>query len=118
MAQALGRHSSREPIPDRHGHIGRARSNGTVCRELRGSNGTSSPSSPMVLYTHGRGSYLILRMARPRSVASVPNSLVVACGRCAVGSSRVVVYVLVFFFSLSCLQLASFSLLCVDELFM
>ena len=60
---------------------------------------------------------LILRMARSRSVASVPNSLVVACGRCAVGSSRGVVYVL-FFFSLSCLQLASFSLLCVDELFM
>ena len=61
---------------------------------------------------------LILRMAHSRSVASVPNSLVVACSRCAVGSSRGVVYVLFFFFSLSCLQLASFSLLCVGELFM
>ena len=59
----------------------------------------------------------MLRMARSRFVSSVPDSLVVACGRCAVGSSRGVVSVL-FFFSLSCLQLASFSLLCVDELFM
>ena len=51
-------------------------------------------------------------MARAPSVASVPNSLVVGCGRCAVGSSRGVVCVLFFFFSLSCLELASFSLPC------
>ena len=71
--------------------------------------------------TKRSGSYFILRMARSRSVSSVLslNSLVVACGRCAVGSSRGVVSVVVFFFFslLSCLQLASFSLLCVDELF-
>ena len=46
------------------------------------------------------GSNLIYRMAHSRSVASVPNSLVVACGCCAVGSSRGVVYVLIFLLSL------------------
>ena len=64
------------------------------------------------------GSYFILRMARSLFVSSVPDSLVVSCGRCAVGSSRGVVYVLFFFFSLSCLELASFSLPCADELLM
>ena len=61
-------------------------------------------------------------MARAPSVASVPNSLVVGCGRCAVGSSRDVVCVLILFsslsLSLSCLELASFSLPCAAELFM